>query len=153
MILQPDRELTPVSLAGTLEAQIAEIRSTFPSASLSVEDSLPPTRVLADEMLPSVFRNLLKNAVQHNDKAVPELTVSATEDGGTATVRIADNGPGIPEDRRDTVFGRGEKGLESEGTGIGLYLVRTLLEGYGGEVWVEENDPEGAVFVVELSVA
>jgi signal transduction histidine kinase len=71
----------------------------------------------------------------------------------------------VPEDIRADIFGKGEKGLESKGTGIGLYLVTQLLEEYGGEVWVEDregqspsgnrpgaddNDPSGAVFVVEL---
>nr|WP_302080744.1 ATP-binding protein [Salinibaculum sp. KK48] len=49
-------------------------------------------------------------------------------------------------------FGKGEKGLDSPGTGIGLYLVQTLLDQYGGDVWVADNDPEGAVFVVELPI-
>jgi signal transduction histidine kinase len=43
--------------------------------------------------------------------------------------------------------------LQSGGTGLGLYLVRTLIDAYGGAVWVEDNDPEGAVFVVELPIA
>ena len=44
----------------------------------------------------------------------------------------------------------GEKGLDSDGTGIGLYLVQTLVERYGGAVWIEDNEPEGSVFVVEM---
>ena len=66
------------------------------------------------------------------------------------TVRIADNGPGVRDEIKEEIFGKGQKGLESAGTGIGLYLVRTLLDAYGGAVWVEDNQPEGAVFVVEL---
>jgi signal transduction histidine kinase len=66
------------------------------------------------------------------------------------TVRIADNGPGVPDERKESVFGKGEKGLESDGTGIGTYLVKTLVSRYSGTVWVEDNEPRGAVFVVEL---
>jgi signal transduction histidine kinase len=101
-------------------------------------------------MLSSVFRNLLKNAVQHNDTDDPEVTVSATTGDGTVEVAVADNGPGVPDERKEEIFGQGEKGLESSGTGIGLYLVRTLVERYGGDVRVEDNDPEGSVFVVRL---
>jgi signal transduction histidine kinase len=108
--------------------------------------------VLADEMLDSVFRNLLKNAVQHNDKELPEVRVSASVDERTVTVRIADNGPGIPEERRHSIFGKGETGLDSEGTGLGLYLVESLVDSYDGDVRIEDNDPEGAVFVVELQL-
>lgn len=42
------------------------------------------------------------------------------------------------------------KGLDSGGTGIGLYLVNTLVDNYGGDVWIEDNDPKGAVFTVSL---
>ncbi|MFT4946130.1 MAG: signal transduction histidine kinase, partial [Natronomonas sp.] len=41
-------------------------------------------------------------------------------------------------------------GLDSSGTGIGLYLVNTLVESYDGAVWIEDAEPEGAIFVVEL---
>ena len=115
----------------------------------------PPaeTTVVANEMLDSVLRNLLKNAIQHNDSEIPEVQVSATERAGMAVVRIADNGPGVPDSQKDTIFGRGEKGLESEGTGIGLYLVETLLDSYGGDIRIEDNEPSGSVFVVELPTA
>jgi signal transduction histidine kinase len=78
------------------------------------------------------------------------VSASVDEGEGVAEVRVADNGPGIPEDQRDEVFGKGEKGLDSPGAGIGLYLVRSLVEIYGGDVWVEDNEPKGAVFVVRL---
>ena len=101
-------------------------------------------------MLEAVFRNLLKNAIQHNHSDVPEVTVSTEERDEVVVVRIADNGPGVPDDRKETIFGKGKKGLESSGTGLGLYLVRSLVDGYGGDVWVEDNEPTGAVFAVEL---
>jgi signal transduction histidine kinase len=70
------------------------------------------------------------------------------------TVRVADNGPGIPDAQKESVFGKAEKGLESSGTGIGLYLVREIVTGYGGEIWIEDRtDTEGAVFVIEFLLA
>ena len=143
-----DRE--PVALRSVLEREIDNLRSTYPGAAVTVEDALPEVSVLADDMLDSVFRNLLKNAVQHNDKEVPEIDVSARNADGRVVVEIADNGPGIPDDQKEEVFGKGEKGLESDGTGLGLYLVRTLVEAYDGEIEIRDNDPEGAVFVLEL---
>jgi PAS domain S-box-containing protein len=133
-----------------LERTLDEIRSTYSGASITVDGSLPSVTVLADDMLDSVFRNILKNAIQHNDKSVPEVTVSVQTHEASTTVRIADNGPGVPDGQKADIFGKGEKGLDSQGTGIGLYLVNRLVDSYGGDVWVEDNDPEGAVFVVEL---
>ncbi|WP_435184933.1 sensor histidine kinase [Halobellus sp. EA9] len=151
-MLERRRERTSVPLAETLEAQIADVETTFGPASITVDGSLPQVRVLADGMLPSVFRNLLKNAIQHNDAASPEVVVSAVADGETVTVRVADNGPGVPEHLRSTIFAQGAKGLASGGTGIGLYLVRTLVEAYGGSVALEDS-ASGAVFAVELPAA
>jgi signal transduction histidine kinase len=78
------------------------------------------------------------------------VTVSTLERNDVVVVQIADNGPGVPDEQKNAIFGRGEKGLESEGTGIGLYLVETLVEDYGGDVWVDDADSGGAVFSVEL---
>jgi len=145
-----DDATKPVPLRTPLHAEIDEIRAEYPNAAITVEGSIPECPVVANEMLDSVFRNLLGNTVQHNDAPVPEVTVAATESEETVAVRIADNGPGVPDSQKDEIFGKGEKGLDSHGTGIGLYLVEQLVDAYGGSVSVEDNDPGGAVFVVEL---
>ena len=132
---------------------VADVQSQHADADVSVAGPLPETAVLANEMLESVFRNLVKNAVQHNDKAVPEVTVSVRDNASEVTVRVADNGPGVPDAQKDEIFGKGKRGLDSAGTGLGLYLAQTLVDAYGGDIWVEDNDPEGAVFVVTLPKA
>jgi PAS domain S-box-containing protein len=139
-----------VNLRSTLERELDKIESEYPNANLTVEGSLPAVQVRANQLLDSVFRNLLSNAVQHNNKDVPEISVSATNHDGRVVVRIADNGPGVADNQKEEIFGKGEKGLDSSGTGLGLHLVHHLVTHYGGEVWVEDNDPEGAVFAVEL---
>jgi PAS domain S-box-containing protein len=157
VMLSADSQRQPVDLRATLERELDEVRSTYPGAAVTVDGTVPSVTVLADDMLDSILRNLLKNAIQHNDEDVPEVTVSVEAGGESVVVRVADNGPGVPDDRKEEVFGKGEKGLESGGAGLGLYLVRTLVDSYGGEVWVEdaggENRETGAAFVLELPVA
>ncbi|WP_340098787.1 sensor histidine kinase [Salinibaculum salinum] len=143
-------ELKPIDLRTYLKNELEQAKNAYPDAECHAPSEIPAGSVQANELLSSVFRNLLNNAVQHNDKETPVITVSTAETGETVTVRVADNGPGIPADRRDEIFGKGEKGLDSEGTGIGLYLVEQLVQQFGGSVWVEHNEPTGAVFVVEL---
>jgi PAS domain S-box-containing protein len=146
--------LEPVSLSETISVEVDRRREAFPDTTLTVDD-VPDVTVRANDLLASVFRNLLNNAVQHSDRDDPTVTVSADLLRGDhrVRVRVADDGPGIPPEREKEVFGKGEKGLDSTGTGLGLYLVESLVDQYGGEVWIESNDPRGTVVVVELQVA
>jgi PAS domain S-box-containing protein len=164
VMLQDGVDQQPVRLRPTLQSEIDAARSTHESALIRTDGPIPDVRVRADEMLESVFRNLLQNAVAHNDTDLPQVAVSATVDADTVSVEIADNGPGIPDARKEEIFEEGAQGLESSGTGLGLYLVQTLVERYGGDVsvrdrtggWpvegpdVDADEREGAVFVVEL---
>jgi len=153
VMLQSHSETEAIGLASVLQEQVEATRKSLTHADITIEGSVPQVSVEADGFLESVFRNLLKNAVQHNDKDYPKVTVTAEQTGDLLEVRIADNGPGIPESRKEEIFGKGEKGLESEGTGIGLYLVHSLMDAYDGNIEVEDNEPEGSVFVVQFHVA
>jgi PAS domain S-box-containing protein len=148
--LPEGQDLESVSLREILDTKLKDIRATYPEAVVTSENPIPSVAVRANDMLESVFRNILKNAVQHNDSAIPKLPVSAMERTDVVVVQIADNGPEVPDEQKDAIFGRGEGGLESPGTGIGLSLVETLVEDYSGDVWVEDADSGGAVFSVEL---
>ena len=153
VMLSTEEDVEPVRLDRHLNPVVEDVRSKFETAVITTEDRIPGARVRGNGLLEAVFRNLIHNAVVHNDKQKPEVRVSTETDEETTTVRIADNGPGIPDTQKETIFGKGEKGLDSPGTGLGLYLVQTLVKQYGGDVWVEDNDPEGSVFVVELPKA
>jgi signal transduction histidine kinase len=146
-------ELEPLELRPFLEDELARVRDNYENAVFRVPDGMPDVTVRANEMLSSVFRNLFQNAVQHTDEETPEITLSVEEQPDSVRIRVADNGPGIPDGQKSEIFGKGDKGLNSPGTGIGLYLVQTLVDQYEGEVWVEDNEPKGAVFIVELPKA
>lgn len=144
--------LRPADLAEALRAEVEDARESHPDAEFRVEGPLPAAQVPANELLGSVFRNLLTNAVVHNDAEAPRVEVSAERAGDRVRVAVADDGPGIPESVRDRLFERGASGEASAGTGLGLYLVSSLVEQFGGDVSVSPNDPQGSVFVVELPV-
>lgn len=139
-----------IPVVDVLQEEIVAVRSLDEAVVIDGPEDRQSLDVLADSMLGTVFRNLLTNAVRHNDTENPAVDVSVTETDDEVVIRIADNGPGIPDVRKDEVFGRGEKGADSFGTGVGLYLVDTLVDGYGGAVRVEDNNPCGSIFVVEL---
>jgi PAS domain S-box-containing protein len=143
-------ETEPVELRPVLESQVERARESDEHATVEVAAPLPDVTVRANAMLSSVFDNLLTNAVRHSDRESPTVTVEADDRGETVRVAVADDGPGVPDDRKEEIFARGEQGIESSGSGLGLYLVATLVDAYGGDVWVEDREPTGAVFYVEL---
>jgi len=153
VMVQESSEHYPVSLDQTLESEVNSVQAAYPDAVVTYDRQPTQTFVRADEMLGSVFRNILKNAIQHNDRKKREVSVSVEETGESITVRVADNGQGVPDDRKEEIFGKDEKGLDSVGSGIGLYLVHRLVNSYDGRVWVEDSTPTGACFCVELPKA
>jgi len=150
LLLQAETERTPTNLRHVLQHRIDDAQAGDHNALITTVGGVSNASVLADDMLGSVFRNLLQNAILHNDADVPEIRVSTTGSEDRVRVFIADNGPGIPDERKEEIFDEGERGIDSEGTGLGLYLVRTLVNRYEGNVWVEDNERGGATFVVEL---
>ncbi len=122
--------------------------------------AVPGARVLSRETdLEIVFRNLVDNAVKYSLPA-PRVEVSATAGPrGRVTVRVADQGPGIPVSQRPRVFRRfvrlgSELERSTPGTGLGLYLVRSLVRQMRGTVSVRGRlPPPGTVFEVELRAA
>ncbi|WP_049967395.1 PAS domain-containing protein [Haloferax prahovense] len=147
-------ETRPMSLVNAVERELAVRREAFPHATFEVDGEIPDVAVRANPLIASVLGNLFNNAVQHNDGSAV-VTVSATvdDDADMAVIRIADDGSGIPDARKSVVFGKGEKGLESTGTGLGLYLVHQLVDSFGGEIHFEDNEPAGTVVVVSLPLA
>ena len=152
-ILNESNTTKPTDLDTVLNREIESVRTMDDSVTVHTPADPLGEPVQADEALATVFRNLLTNAVRHNDTKQPTIWISITDAGTEVVVRISDNGPGVPEQSRDVIFGRNEKGLDSSGTGIGLYLVETLVSGYGGAVWVETSEHGGATFAIRLQKA
>lgn len=167
-VLEDSMDSSSTRLRPVLEGAIDETRVIATPKQITVDGPIPDVEVSGDEMLGSVFGNLLDNAIEHNDSERPEITVSAEARDDRVEIRIADDGPGVPDDRKEAIFEQGVSDDAGDGTGLGLYLVRTLIDRYGGDVWVEDRtdgrdrsgessekheQPSGAVFVVELPIA
>ncbi|MFW5978266.1 MAG: sensor histidine kinase, partial [Halohasta sp.] len=105
-------------------------------------DELDPVEA-DDSRLQEAFENLFKNAIVH---AGEDVNMRVEADDGT--VYVADDGPGIPEDKRDVVFEYGHTG--GDGTGLGLAIVRSIIEGHGWEVSAAESEEGGARFDIDL---
>jgi PAS domain S-box-containing protein len=131
-------------VAGRIAERRVEVR---------IEDGLPP--VWGDrDRLREVLQNLLDNAVNFmGDQAHPRVDVGMRRDAGEPVFFVRDNGVGIDPVFRDKVFGLFEKlDPDSEGTGVGLALVRRIVALHGGRVWVESGEGgRGATFCFTLA--
>ncbi|MEC4888758.1 MAG: ATP-binding protein [Nitrospira sp.] len=125
-----------------------------------VPEHLPP--IAGDEgRLVQVLTNLLDNAVKYTpEKGTITVAAQALADAAHAQaieLTVTDTGMGIPEQDRPRVFERfyrvdKARSRELGGTGLGLAIVKHIVEGHGGQVWVEGNQPHGSRFVVRLPV-
>ncbi|WP_135851203.1 sensor histidine kinase [Halorussus salinus] len=149
-LTQDEADLRPVDLREVITDELQLIAEVHDE--VEVETSIPDaTLVAADDLLPRVFGNLFRNAVEHDDGDRPRISVVAERDDETVTVRVADDGPGVPDDERATLFERSDNSGATHG--LGLYIVRTLTERYDGSVDLSETGPEGSVFAVTLPLA
>jgi PAS domain S-box-containing protein len=142
--------LRPVTASSTLHEELEAAQLLYPEASIDVEGDFVTELVRGNELLGSVFRNVLNNAVQHNDSENPRVTVSMTANEGTVVVRIADNGPGIPPEQKETLFEQRVPDDDGSATGMGLHLCWKTVSGFGGDIWIEDNEPTGTVVCIEL---
>jgi signal transduction histidine kinase len=103
--------------------------------------------------------NLIDNAVKYSGSDI-EVTVEPPETGGKyVSVRVKDHGPGIPKAELNRIFKRfyrvpGPLATRVKGTGLGLFIVRSVAKRHGGRVWAESEGPgRGSTFVLQLPVA
>ncbi|MEZ3117568.1 sensor histidine kinase [Halobaculum sp. MBLA0147] len=141
----------PVHLEEPLTERVENLRARHRNVSVEVTGETDVT-VAADEMVGNVIGNVLDNAVDHHDGDEPSVTVSVTPRDQTVAVRIADDGPGIPDEEKEAVFRRGNRGLKDAdiGSGFGLFFVDAMLERYGGDASVEDNEMGGTTVVLRF---
>lgn len=124
--------------------------------SLRIDESLPPIPGDRDK-LTQVLANLVSNAVKYSP-AGGEIILSSVREGDLARVRVRDHGMGIPPEALEKVFDRFSR-VESgashyiQGTGLGLPIVRQLVQMHGGRAWVESTPGEGSTFQFAVPVA
>jgi signal transduction histidine kinase len=115
---------------------------------LLIEKELPVVECGQVKIM-QVFGNLLGNAIKHMDKPQGQIKISYIEEDGFWKFSVADNGPGIEEEHFERIF-RMFQTLKPrdkfESTGVGLTVVKKIVESYGGKVWVESKVGEGSVF-------
>ena len=138
-----------------VEAYRFQIEQQGFELTLDVADDLPP--VPADEeALGQAILNLLNNAIKYS-RETKSIRIAAGGDGGRVLVSVTDRGIGIPRGEQKKIFEkfyRGEDSLvhETKGSGLGLALVRHIMDAHGGEVEVDSAPGKGSTFTLVLPV-
>ncbi len=135
------------TLAGEAEKRVVTVVSHFPKTR-----SLPVS--VAPKHFYEAMENLLSNAIKYN-RPDGSVTLSVEEKEGKLLIRVADTGIGIPKDDQEKVFGKffraGNAVLkETEGSGLGLSVVKSYVEECKGRIWFESEENIGTIFFVEL---
>ncbi|PSP96677.1 hypothetical protein BRC89_13565 [Halobacteriales archaeon QS_4_70_19] len=138
-----DRTRRPVDLRAAVQAGVDSVDVDSRG---TVETDIPEVEVAGDDLLKYVVANLVRNGLEHHDRETATVRVGAAVEGETVTLRVADDGPGIPDERKEEVLRPGERG----DSGLGLHLVSTVVKGYGGSVDIRDNDPQGTVVALTL---
>jgi light-regulated signal transduction histidine kinase (bacteriophytochrome) len=139
----------------SVTAALANLHPAILESNAEIECSIMPD-VLADPgLLTQVFQNLIGNAIKFRGIDVPRIRISAKHAGDHWTFSVSDNGIGIPVEFHDRVFNAFERlhsADEYPGNGIGLTIVRRIIERHGGRIWVESKDV-GTTFLFSLPEA
>ncbi|MFA5197520.1 MAG: CHASE4 domain-containing protein [Patescibacteria group bacterium] len=120
-----------------------------------VEDYEEMPQIMLDPKLTRIiFQNLLTNAVKYTGGR-GKVTVTIKKDNEYVTISVADTGFGIPPDQQEKVFTKlfradNIKALDAEGSGLGLYIVKSIVEESNGKIWFESEENKGTTFYVSL---
>ncbi|MDQ6699263.1 MAG: HAMP domain-containing histidine kinase, partial [Acidobacteriota bacterium] len=159
------QERKPVAVDAMIDSGLRSSRSRLAASDLIVEKKLDPDLplILADELaMNHVLQNLFDNALKYGTEGSNWIGVFASavsgEDGAAVELRVADHGPGIPLEEQEHIFDpffRGRRAVQDQihGTGLGLNLVKKIVEAHGGTIRVESEPMKGTAFIVRIPAA
>ena len=145
----------PINVAGIVDKVVVAQKSYTNRHDFTIQLDPQISSITADaDKLDQILTNLTNNAVKYSPEG-GTITVSSEKLDGSIRMTIADQGMGIPKDQLDRIFDRFHRvdnrdTRRAGGTGIGLYLVKHLVEAHGGKIWAESEVGKGSRFIFEL---
>jgi len=153
--------LATVEIGGIVEQCLTRARASYHVDEEAIAfHPGPPMEILGDaEEVGAAVSNLIDNAVKYSGPKINVVVETAPVDGKYAAVRVIDRGAGIPKAELKQIFKRfyrvpGAQAARVKGTGLGLYIVRSVAQRHGGRAWAESEGPgRGSTFVLQLPIA
>jgi ABC-type amino acid transport substrate-binding protein/two-component sensor histidine kinase len=128
-----------------LNSIITDIKKFYSTIKFNIEGNC---LVLADDALSSVIDNVIRNAVIHGKTKKIDIKIKCI--GDFCEIRISDYGKGIPDEIKERIFDEEFSYGNNRGSGLGLYIVKKVIDRYDGSIKVENNAPHGTTFVLNL---
>lgn len=155
--LRKDARAMTVSVAEVVGRLVTESRERYTNVTIDSEfgpatDADVMIRVIDEKLFEMALIELIENAIVHNDREDPEITIRVTAESDQVRVNVADNGPGIPEQEQDVLQARSETALDHS-SGLGLWLVKWTVSLSEGSLAFAEVEPSGSVVSLTFAAA
>ena len=150
--------LSPVSISHFIENYVKSHEMLLKDIEFNIHVEDDVSISLDTNAFEMVFSNLIENAVQYS-KSIPHIDLRIWTQGKWVSIELSDTGIGIPKDRYSDVFKMFKRlpeavGLWGSGTGMGLYVVKSIIKAHGGSIKVSEKSKgEGTSFIIRMPVA
>jgi PAS domain S-box-containing protein len=141
-----------VDLRQIVETSVSSVERTFPEANIRLDIPDDPVQIVGGPLGRAV-EELLQNAITHSDLAAPSVSVRVWSGDDKASLTVSDDGPGIPEADQDVVAGTEKIQPLLHGQGLGLWLVKFIVDQAGGTLRFDNNDPRGTIVTVQFPLA
>jgi signal transduction histidine kinase len=151
-------DIKEVSMPEIVRKSVDEMGGFAAERGVALESEIQPGNLMVDfDRIVQVLDNLISNAVKFSPEG-GKVLVRARMEKGFATLSVTDFGPGIPEDFKARIFHKFQQAdktvaREKGGTGLGLAVCKTIVDGHGGKIWFESQEGHGATFVFTLPAA
>lgn len=145
-----------INLVPVLKVEVEKYRALATQKNIGISIKVPSNELMITcdpDKLKHIMNNLLSNAIKFTQKG--EITVELRTFHDYVQVSVSDTGIGIPDDLKNKIFekfvqARAMPVSREKGTGLGLVIVKGIVEAHGGKIWVEDNYPSGAKMIFTL---
>lgn len=144
-------EVTPTMLQPIFISVLDEYSNLAEEKEIEIEYTQTKVSVQGGILLRELFSNLIENSIIHSQ--CNKIRISVQENHISTLIVIEDDGNGIPDNLHDNLFKEGAKGISSSGSGLGMFLVKQIVESYKGTIQVGESEMGGVRFEIRLETA
>jgi K+-sensing histidine kinase KdpD len=145
---------SPTDVAQIARKVTSALAALDPSRQFVVRARMPVVCECDTDLVRRIIENLVSNAIKHTASG-EQVLVDVSSERACVHIAVQDDGPGVPKQSRDRIFERySAKGINTPGgahsVGLGLAFCKLAVAAHGGRIWVEDVEPRGSRFVVEL---